>query len=762
MEHLPQKVWTDIPNIGDLDGIGRDELRALVESLNKSRMDLEARRFVESSLAKFASVVRFNANDNLKTWATRVLDEIVATADGLQACLYITDSENPNVLALAASHAFDSDRLDAQVPMGAGLLGQAAKSQKVYHFTEEADIATRTQTGLSVIRPRSVLIQPLVFGETVEGVLEINSLRVFGNEKLELIRLLAENIAANLMSIKNQEKMRHLFYEAQQRTEELMAQEEEMRQNMEELEATQEEMRRVQIELNGQISALNNAAIVSEADLKGDIIYANEQFCTVSKYSKEELLGRNHRILKSGTQPQELFEDLWATIGAGKVWRGTICNRAKDGSFYWVQSVITPVLGADKKPVKYIGVRFEITQLKKQEEQIRLALENAKSQEETFRRRLDELKANDSRRFIMERVLENLDVGVLITDAGGKPVFANATASEILGRGVRPDATLDDLACVYELYSETDACPYPAERLPLSLALSGNASRANDVVVRRENDALPISISGIPITDETGAVAYAVAIVSPRESRPSPTDLGKSVLSSDFANQCLQGVINASNETFFAIDREYRVILANETIKKKYKDAGKDEIAPGTSVWELLPAEDHDYHRTHFSRALSGESFVLPVRYADAKGGELDFDVNYYPLKDENGNVFGAAIHARTAHERKTDERRYRSAVALIEAAFAAPQKAAMLLDSNFNVEYATESARALLHAKSKEQDGAVFGLEKIVSNPEDWGELATTLKKFGYVETSVGTPAGVARIRLVPAQTGYLAVFEF
>ncbi|MCS7087069.1 MAG: PAS domain-containing protein, partial [Bacteroidia bacterium] len=135
------------------------------------------------------------------------------------------------------------------------------------------------------------------------------------------------------------------------------SQEEELRQNLEEMEAAQEEMRRVQIELAGQVGALNNAAIVSEADLLGDIIYVNDEFCRISKYSREELMGRNHRIVKSGTQPQEMFDDLWATISSGRVWRGIICNRAKDGSLYWVQSTLTPVLGLDKKPIKYIGVR---------------------------------------------------------------------------------------------------------------------------------------------------------------------------------------------------------------------------------------------------------------------------------------------------------------------------------------------------------------------------------------------------------------------
>jgi PAS domain S-box-containing protein len=173
--------------------------------------------------------------------------------------------------------------------------------------------------------------------------------------------------------------------------EESMAQEEELRQNAEELEAQQEEMKRTQIELTGQINALNNAGIVSEADLQGRIINVNETFLKITKYSREQIIGQNHRLLKSGHQPDDIFEELWKTITTGKVWKGELKNRAKDGSYYWITLTITPVLGIDYKPIKYIGVAFDITAQKHQEEQIRTALEISKAQEAELRQTTNEL-----------------------------------------------------------------------------------------------------------------------------------------------------------------------------------------------------------------------------------------------------------------------------------------------------------------------------------------------------------------------------------
>ena len=119
---------------------------------------------------------------------------------------------------------------------------------------------------------------------------------------------------------------------------------------------------------NALISSLDQTALVSMTDAKGHIVYANQRFVEVSKYSLDDLLGQNHRILKSGHQPDRLFDELWQTISSGKVWRGEIENKAKDGTYYWVDTSIAPILGVNNIPERYISVRFLITERKEKEE----------------------------------------------------------------------------------------------------------------------------------------------------------------------------------------------------------------------------------------------------------------------------------------------------------------------------------------------------------------------------------------------------------
>ncbi len=110
--------------------------------------------------------------------------------------------------------------------------------------------------------------------------------------------------------------------------------------------------------------ALDRTAAVSATDADGKIIYVNDRFCEVSKYSREELLGEYHRIVKSGWHPQEFFKKLWQTISGGEIWNGETCNKAKDGSIWWGSATIVPLLDENGTPHQYIAIRKDVTDRK--------------------------------------------------------------------------------------------------------------------------------------------------------------------------------------------------------------------------------------------------------------------------------------------------------------------------------------------------------------------------------------------------------------
>ena len=121
------------------------------------------------------------------------------------------------------------------------------------------------------------------------------------------------------------------------------------------------------LELDEQKYALDSHSIVAITDVKGNITYVNDKFIKISGYSREELIGNNHRIINSGAHDIEFWKEMYHTISHGEIWHEEICNESKDKGYYWVDTTIMPFMGEDNKPKSFIAIRTDITASKQLE-----------------------------------------------------------------------------------------------------------------------------------------------------------------------------------------------------------------------------------------------------------------------------------------------------------------------------------------------------------------------------------------------------------
>lgn len=229
--------------------------------------------------------------------------------------------------------------------------------------------------------------------------------------------------------------------------------------------------------LNDRQFALDQHAIVSIADTHGRITYANRRFCEISGYSAEELIGKNHRIVKSDIHPRSLYEHLWKTIAQGRVWNGEICNHSKTGKPYWVSATIVPFLDADGKPEQYISIRTDISE-----------------------RKAIEQRVSHQRRFLSV-LTDALGEGVYALDGEGRCTFVNPEAERILGWNLSEliGKRLHDMIH----YQCADGSPLHASECPIQkTALSKQTFKSDgEVFMHRDGYPFPVSVSAVPLLD---------------------------------------------------------------------------------------------------------------------------------------------------------------------------------------------------------------------------------------------------------------------
>ena len=252
------------------------------------------------------------------------------------------------------------------------------------------------------------------------------------------------------------------------------------------------QLEQVITDLRNQQKALDLSAIVSMTDRKGAITYVNHKFCEISGYSREELIGQNHRIVSSGYHPKEFFVEMWKIIASGRIWKGEIKNQNKNGEYYWVDSLLMPLFDTSNHICGYIGIRFDITERKLAEERLEKLAQERKAES-------DALRESEERFRLL--VTDIKDYAIIMLDGNGNVISWNAGAEAI--KGYKPQEIIGQH--VSRFYPPEDM---PQKKAECELQLAREVGRFEDEGwrVRKDGSRFWANVVVTTLQDEQGQI----------------------------------------------------------------------------------------------------------------------------------------------------------------------------------------------------------------------------------------------------------------
>ncbi|MDH5382948.1 MAG: ATP-binding protein, partial [Cyclobacteriaceae bacterium] len=339
----------------------QDEMGLSLQKMTNSLMDYDRKiketLWLEKGIADVATQLK--GDKKLKSLCERALEFIIPYLQAQIGVIYTYDHFQ-SILKFEAGYAYSGvvgeGKID-QIKIGEGLAGQVARDHKTIIFQDIPENYMNINSALGSVRPAHIIVVPLITNGLLTGVIELGTTKQIAGLDRQFLERSAEILSVAVSSATDHKLIEKLLDDSKS----VSAQLEEQNKYLE----------KVQLELTQQISCLNASAIVSETDGDGNITFVNELFCKISGYDIFELIGENHRLLKSGKQPQGLFIGMWGAISQGKTWRGELLNKKKNGEYYWVDTTIMPFKDTEGNIEKYVAIRFDITAQKEQQKQLK-------------------------------------------------------------------------------------------------------------------------------------------------------------------------------------------------------------------------------------------------------------------------------------------------------------------------------------------------------------------------------------------------------
>ena len=472
-------------------------------------------------------------------------------------------------------------------------------AQEIKHKARTAMIAFALLTvlmilvslGYAAVLIRNILTQ--LGGEPCYAVDVVKKV-ADGNLNVE-IRVRPDDTTSLLASVKlMRDQLVDIVGKARQTNEQL---EQRVAERTHELAANLAQSRKNLAELENQQFALDQHAIVSVTDIKGTIIYANDKFCSITQYTPEELLGKNHRLVKSGTQPQSLFNELWATISSGKVWHGEVCNRKRDGSLYWVNATIVPFLNENGRPYQYVGIRTDITAQKQMGEKI-----------------------EENRRFL-QGLTDALGEGVYALDMDWRCTFINPEAERLLGW--KKDELIG--RPIHELVHFQKADGTPRRREDCHLAHTsrfGQPARSEDDLFTRKNgDTFPVSLVCVPLTENGNTTGTVVAFQDITQRKETADALTR-------AKEAAEAASRAKSDFLATMSHEIRTPMNGIM--------GMTELALDTELSQIQ-REYLEIVKTSADSLLTVINDILD--FSKIEAGKMRLDTQIFDIRDLLGDV---------------------------------------------------------------------------------------------------------------------------